>query len=154
MRRLTVLIALLLAGSIGVVACGSSEADISAEVNEIYEEYEASVLAGDADRWVAQWTGDPVAMWPDLPAVRGTSTIFEAISGDLDAFTYTEFEISTEEVQVAGDWAYARGTFMAAFEMKDGGEPIPYDGKFLTIFKRQSDGSWKIHRDIYNSNVP
>jgi ketosteroid isomerase-like protein len=38
--------------------------------------------------------------------------------------------------------------------MKDGGEPIPYDGKFLTIFKRQSDGSWKIHRDIYNSNVP
>ena len=154
MKQLAVVIAVVLAGSIGVAACGPSEADVSAEVDEIYGEYEVSVLAGDADRWVAQWTEDGVAMWPDLPAIGGTSAMLEALRGDFEVLSYTEFEISTEEVEVAGDWAYARGTFVATFEMKEGGEPIPYDGKFLTIFKRQSDGSWKIHRDVYNSNVP
>jgi uncharacterized protein (TIGR02246 family) len=154
MKKLTVVVALFVLGSIGLAACGPSEADVSAEVDEVYEEYEASILAGDADRWVAQWTEDGVAMWPDLSEFRGTTTLLEAVKGDFDVVSYAEFEISTEEVQVAGDWAYARGTFVATLEMKEGGEPIPYDGKFLTIFERQSDGSWKIHRDIYNSNVP
>ena len=26
------------------------------------------------------------------------------------------------------------------------------DGKYLTIFKRQPDGSWKAYRDCFNSN--
>ena len=31
-------------------------------------------------------------------------------------------------------------------------EPV-VDGKYLTILKKQPDGSWKIHRGAFNSNV-
>jgi ketosteroid isomerase-like protein len=27
-------------------------------------------------------------------------------------------------------------------------------GKTLNVWKRQADGSWKLHRDIWNSNMP
>jgi ketosteroid isomerase-like protein len=37
---------------------------------------------------------------------------------------------------------------------KEKGEPIFVDGKYLTIYKKQADGSWKISHDCYNSNVP
>jgi ketosteroid isomerase-like protein len=37
---------------------------------------------------------------------------------------------------------------------KQGGKTIPIDGKYMTILAKQSDGFWKIHRDIFNSNVP
>ncbi len=37
---------------------------------------------------------------------------------------------------------------------KEGGEAVTVDGKYMTILQRQPDGSWKIHRDIVNSNVP
>jgi ketosteroid isomerase-like protein len=37
---------------------------------------------------------------------------------------------------------------------KAGGPESLFDGKFLTVFKRQPDGSWKIYRDCFNSNVP
>ena len=61
--------------------------------------------------------------------------------------------INNEEVQVAGDWAFSRGTYTLSITPKAGGEEIFIDGKYMTILKRQTDGSWKIHRDIFNSNV-
>jgi ketosteroid isomerase-like protein len=60
--------------------------------------------------------------------------------------------IFNEEVRVAGDWAYSRGTYSATLTPKAGGEPREDSGKYLTILERQSDGSWKIARDCFNSN--
>ena len=65
-----------------------------------------------------------------------------------------DMAITNEEVQVSGDLAVARGTYAATVTPKDGGEAISIDGKYMTLLKRQPDGSWKIYRDIYNSNVP
>jgi ketosteroid isomerase-like protein len=62
-------------------------------------------------------------------------------------------DITNEEVQVSGDLAFARGTYAATVTPKAGGEETFIDGKYMTILKRQTDGSWKIHRDIFNSNV-
>jgi ketosteroid isomerase-like protein len=35
-----------------------------------------------------------------------------------------------------------------------GGREIKDKGKFVVVWKRQADGSWKIVRDVYNSDVP
>jgi ketosteroid isomerase-like protein len=51
-------------------------------------------------------------------------------------------------------WTFARGMYSATLVPKAGGAQIPIDGKFLTILARQPDGSWKIWRDIFNSNQP
>ena len=37
---------------------------------------------------------------------------------------------------------------------KAGGEPTEDSGKWLGILKRQPNGSWKVHRDIWNSDKP
>ena len=34
----------------------------------------------------------------------------------------------------------------------DGSEPWKLDAKYLSIFERQPDGSWKLIRDAFNSN--
>jgi ketosteroid isomerase-like protein len=34
------------------------------------------------------------------------------------------------------------------------GKPMEESSKYLVILKRQADGSWKISRDIENSNTP
>jgi ketosteroid isomerase-like protein len=57
------------------------------------------------------------------------------------------------ETQVAGDWAYDRGNYTLTVTPKSG-KPTETSGKYLTIYKRQPDGSWKIYRDISNSNNP
>ena len=65
-----------------------------------------------------------------------------------------EIAIKSEEIVVMGDWAYSRGTFTRSFTPKGSDQTFYYDGKFLTVMKRQPDGSWKIFRDCFNSNTP
>ena len=123
----------------------------AASVEAIWKEYAASLNAGDIDRWVALWTDDGVQLPPDEPPVVGKDKIRARNRAVLQKFNF-DMGITNQEVHTAGDWAYSRGVYRATLTPKQGGTPIPIDGKFMTILARQGDGSWKIHRDIFNSN--
>jgi uncharacterized protein (TIGR02246 family) len=127
--------------------------DARPAVDAIFAKYAASLSAGDADGWAKLWTEDGVQMPPDAPPVVGKSQIREKLRSLLAQFRF-EMRIHTEEVRTAGDWAFARGMYAATLTPKAGGPEIPIDGKFMTILVRQSDGSWRIYRDIFNSNLP
>lgn len=122
-------------------------------VDAIWREYEASLAAGDVDRWMDLWTDDGVKLSPGLLPIEGKDAIREYLTPRLDAFAY-DMTITNEEIQVGGEWAMARGVYIATLTPRAGGDDIPVDGKYMTLLQRQNDGSWKIHRDIVNSNVP
>jgi ketosteroid isomerase-like protein len=64
-----------------------------------------------------------------------------------------DISMTAEEIEVAGDWAYEWGTLEGQLRFGDG--PITkMDGKYLYVYQRQLDGSWKLARDIYNDNFP
>ena len=92
-------------------------------------------------------------MPPDEPPDIGKERIRARNAAVLDRLAFN-IGITNLEANVAGNWAYARGTYKATLTPKQGGKTIPIDGKYMTILAKQSDGSWKIHRDIFNSNVP
>jgi ketosteroid isomerase-like protein len=63
--------------------------------------------------------------------------------------------ITTQEVLLfGGGYGLARGIYTWTWTPKDGGAKADYDGKFMTLFKKQANGSWKIYRDSFNSNLP
>jgi uncharacterized protein (TIGR02246 family) len=127
--------------------------DARPAVDAIFAKYSASLGAGDADAWSTLWTDDGVQLAPDAPPVVGKAAIREKLRDLLAHFRF-DMRIRTEEVHTAGDWAFARGMYAATLTPKAGGAAIPIDGKFLTILLRQADGSWRIYRDIFNSNTP
>lgn len=59
-----------------------------------------------------------------------------------------------EEIQVLGDLAYTHGKYEIAMTPKEGGDSLEIKGKFLTILRKQVDGSWKIAIDCFNSDTP
>jgi uncharacterized protein (TIGR02246 family) len=158
-QRLRIAVAVL---AVGVVALGvamvlgnSSDDPMTAtEAEGIFAEYGASLIGGDAERWIAQWTEDAVQLAPNAPANVGKAAILAGTEANMAVSTVGAFDISAEEVQSFGDFAYARGTYLATIQMNAGGGPFQIDGKFLTVFQRQPDGSWLIHRDVFNSNTP
>ncbi len=152
LRRLSyvVLAAVLLSGC---SSGGETDSGAATEaINEFWVEYASTYSAGDIDAWVSLWTEDGVQMPPGEPPVVGKDQIIVRNQGVADTFA-VEMDIDNEEVNVAGDLAYSRGTFTSVLTPREGGQSISVDGKFMTILVRQSDGSWKIHRDIFNSNV-
>jgi len=132
----------------------SVEADIAA-IKECGNLYALALETGDLELWLSLHTDDVAKMGPDAPAVFGNEALRAKMEPAFDNFTF-EMTINTEEVQVAGDLAFARGIYTLSMTPKAGGETISAmpDGKFLTIWKRQADGSWKASHDCYNSNLP
>jgi uncharacterized protein (TIGR02246 family) len=150
-----VVLVLLFAGSVAPACADSTEAAVSA-IRQIWVNYAAYVESGDSTGWLSQYDAQGIQMRPDSPA-RGRP--------DLDAFVLaawkarmagfdTKMSITPLEISVVGDWAYSRGVFTQDMTAKETKKASHFEGKFLTIFKRQDDGAWKIYRDCFNSNLP
>ena len=134
----------------------TTEADVAAfeaAVLDVWVTYSATVNAGDVDGWIALWDDNGVRMPPNAPAAHGKPAIRETVSGVFLSVDFEEFTINNEEVQVFGDFGFARGSYSFVNAMVEG-DPVPFGGKYLTIFRRQPDGSWKIYRDCFNSSTP
>jgi ketosteroid isomerase-like protein len=73
---------------------------------------------------------------------------------------FDQFNLKTKidilKAKVYGDLGLTRCNGTSDLTPKAGGETIHTmpDGKALTLNERQSDGSWKIVYDCFNSNVP
>ena len=124
---------------------------VRSAIEDVWREYSDSLNAGDLDRWLSLWTEDGVQMPPNEPAVVGKERIAERVQGFVDRFAF-DISITNEEVGAAGEWAYARGVYAATLTPKEGGDRVQIDGKYMTILRRQSDGSWKITLEMFNSS--
>ena len=127
-------------------------ADLAA-LEAIAQKYEAAYSAGDAEALVALHTDDAIRMPPNAPSLIGKEAIRVAYQATFDQFT-GKITLSLKEVEFAGDWAFVRGASAVTLTPKAGGEPLQDEGKYLSIRKRQPDGSWKIFWTNWNSNNP
>lgn len=96
---------------------------------------------------------DAIFMMDEAPAVFGKATI-EALGRPWFAHYEVDEAVTDEEVIVAGDWAFLRGTGTGTMRPKAGGEAIPVRSKAIIILKRHKDGFWKFWRLIANSDLP
>jgi uncharacterized protein (TIGR02246 family) len=146
-RRLSA--ALIAAGA--ALPLAADEAADEAAIRDLWQAYQTSRVEGDADTWLGLWHPEGIQMPPGVPA-RGFDAVEEGVRASFAPGVVDSMEIDPQEIQVLGDWAYARGVYTSARTVD--GEEVEVDGKFMTILRRQDDGSWRIYRDIFNSNTP
>jgi len=140
-------------------ACSSGgvSADIAkdkAAIDTTRNAYASAWRAGNAADVAGLYADDALVLYPNEPPVVGKAAIqtyFDQFFGD---FIQDEFELTSAEIEIAGSWAFDRGTYRWKGTPKAGGPAVEDHGKFLVILKRQSDGSWKVARDMDNSDRP
>jgi ketosteroid isomerase-like protein len=109
---------------------------------------------GDVDGLVALAADDIVSMSPNDTTVYGKA---EYRAWWEEYFQYFKFEAFTEperSVVMNGDYATEHSVYMLAIVPASGGNRIRDDGRSLTVWKRQQDGSWKIWQMLWNSITP
>jgi ketosteroid isomerase-like protein len=62
-------------------------------------------------------------------------------------------KLSRVEVSRAGDLAYTQGTYANQFDLADG-TTATERGKWVSVWKKQADGTWKVAVDVYNTDEP
>jgi uncharacterized protein (TIGR02246 family) len=125
-------------------------ADIEA-IDRVRTAYVAALNAGDVEGWVGVFAEDGVQMPPNAPANIGRLTIRPWVEKFLGTFR-CNFALDVQEIVVIGDWAFERGGYRIVLRAKAGREPIEDVGKYITIYQRQPGASWKMARDIWNSD--
>ncbi|MDO8545330.1 MAG: DUF4440 domain-containing protein [Opitutaceae bacterium] len=109
--------------------------------------------AGNQRDWptlLTVFTDDIVFMPPNAPEVIGRKAV-EAMLKTYPAFKNLRLE--PQEISGAGNLAYVRGRY--SMVMTPSNQPEQPDaGKYIEIWRKQSDGKWKYARGIFNSDLP
>ena len=127
------------------------EADIAA-IEELSAIYGTVVSEGDVDNYIKLFTEDAILMPADQEIVIGKENILIRAQSKFGAYKDKGLEEVTtpHEIKVYGNWAYDLG--LTTFKTRD--NPTPYSNKYIRIWEKQSEGSWKLSRVIWNSNKP
>ena len=126
--------------------------DIEA-VKAIPAKYAVAYNAADTAGLAAVYANDAIRMPPNEPPVVGNEAITASFQAIFDQFT-PGLKLSPEEVNVDGGLGFIRGTYEITLTPRAEGETMQDDGKYVVIVQKQSDGSWKTYRAIWNSNNP
>jgi uncharacterized protein (TIGR02246 family) len=127
-------------------------------INLILAEIDRAFATGDPAVLAELVTEDVVWMPPEEPILHGRQAVEERYR-DLFAemhgrFTEITHSMKAEEVCVFGGWAMSRGTYQLSFILPTVPEPIKVTGKNVHTYRQQSDGSWLISSDIWNTDAP
>ena len=128
-----------------------TEADLAA-IETATDEAMAINATGDHTAYVDHYYApDAVVMPPNSEVVRGREAL---IAFNENFPPYEDLRFTHVEVDGAGDIAYVYGTYLMVMAAPEGEEPAQDRGKYIEIWRRQPDGSWKVALDIFNSDLP
>jgi ketosteroid isomerase-like protein len=110
--------------------------------------------AKNLDKSVAFFDEKGAMLAPNAPMADGKEAISKLIAG---FFALPDLKISWHvdraDVARSGDLGYTSGAYELTF--KDAtGKPLSDKGKYVTVWKKQKDGTWKVLLDIFNSDLP
>ncbi len=117
-------------------------------IEAILKTFSKSLDGGDAAGVAAHYTDDAALLPPDAARVDGREGIQGAWQALIDA-DVRDVVLTTEEVDVFGDVANEVGTIRATAPGENGGR-VQWLGKYVSVWKRGGDGTWRLHRDIWN----
>jgi len=152
MKQLPTVVSVLVIAACGTASMTDPAADREA-IADVTAQTQAAENAGSAGQMRVHFADDLVMMGPNMPAVTGADSVAAAMQVFFDAFT-VQVEYKSQEIAVFDDWAFDRGTYRRVLTPRNGGAPMPEDGKYLWLYKRQPDGSWKQGRVMWNSSDP
>jgi ketosteroid isomerase-like protein len=146
---------LLYAGAVLLGLTAGCSSNSSADAKAIQARSELWSKAGtvkDSASFITFYADDATVMLPNEPVIRGMNAIKAVVTPMMQDPNFS-LSFTTDKVEVSGILAYTQGTVSLRTTGRDG-KPFSDTGKYLTVWKKQSDGSWKAIEDIFNSDLP
>ncbi len=127
---------------------GLSDAD-KAALRQNDETFATSANAKNFAAAATLYLEEASLLLPNGPAIEGRQQIQKWMS---DNPPISDFKIEPVDIDGRGDLAYVRGNYSLTLT-PPGGAAVHDRGKFVEIWRKQADGTWKIRWDIFNSDL-
>ncbi|MBA2702787.1 MAG: DUF4440 domain-containing protein [Blastocatellia bacterium] len=128
-------------------------ADESA-IRTLDAEWSKAAGAKDVDKTVSYYSDDAIVLPPNEAMVNTKVAVRKIWKAMITTPGFSGgWKATKVEVARSGDIGYVSGTY--ELTMNDAsGKPATDRGKYLEVWKKQSDGGWKCVADIWNSDLP
>lgn len=121
---------------------------VKAAIAESNKTYGECFARGDSAGFVSRYTSDGCLNAPNMPKLCGPQAITAFFNGARQQGA-RDLKITTDEVTGGKDAVIETGVYEL---FADKGVSVD-KGKFIVIWKEEN-GKWKMHRDIFNSDLP
>lgn len=129
-------------------------ADVQA-VKDVEAAWLKDAATKDADKWASYFTEDGSALYPGAATLDGKAAIKAAMAPYFSDPNFSiNFQSSRTVASKGGDMVYSQGTYSMTTTNPKTKKPMTDKGKFLTVYAKQADGSWKAVADTFNSDSP
>jgi uncharacterized protein (TIGR02246 family) len=136
-------LACVLATGLPAIAAEDAEKAIRTQLDR----FEEAFNAGNGEAVGVFYTQDAIAFPPGSPRVEGREAIGKLWQSVIDSGA-KDLQLEALEVGEGPDkMAYEVGRVMLT--TPEG----PAEGKYIVLWKQDDDGTWRLHRDIWNMNA-
>jgi ketosteroid isomerase-like protein len=144
MRFLTTLATVLVFTACSSPPANPDPAAVRASLIAADEEFAAATAAHGIEGWMGAFDSTAIQMDPDKPFTPGTAFIRNAMT---PVFADTSFSLTWQPTMAFasadGDLGYTLGTWQSTHYTAAGAAQVS-TGKYITIWRKQVDGGWKV----------
>lgn len=137
----------------GVVFSQSSE-DLKAQIEKLNKEMVQNMLDGNTEKSLSMYADDAISLPSYEPMREGLDEIREShekmasMGWKVDSFTPSIVKIIPGESLIT-----EIGTYKISMTMPGMEQPMNDQGKYLTLWEKQADGSLKVKVETWNSDI-
>jgi len=135
------------------IALDTSAIGLNEAVASLFDSYAKALMDLDPELFVSLWDEDGVKMMANAAPIIGRAAIRAIMTPKLALYDSRSMTIKNDQVEGFGPIAIARGSFVSVDKLK-GAQATRLEGWFMTVFRLQADGSWKIYRDTIGPLPP
>ncbi len=139
----------LLASTTLLLACGGQATlpdpeDVRASLIAADEEFAAATAANRLEGWMAAFDSTAIQLSPDVPYTQSAAAIRASMA---PAFADTSWQLTWQPTlafaSADGSLGYTLGSYQGTRRDAEGLEHVS-TGKYVTIWRKQAEGGWKV----------
>jgi len=123
-------------------------------LRDLDAEWSAAAASKNVDKTVSYYSDDAIVLAPNSGALTTKQAIREIWNNLLTSpGASVSWKATRVEIAKSGDMAYVAGTY--ELTMNDAsGKPMNDRGKYLEVWEKKADGTWKCGADAWNTDLP
>jgi uncharacterized protein (TIGR02246 family) len=147
-----ILLIMVLAGA--QLYAQKDDGKLKAEIKTLNDKMIKAGLANDLESVLSIYSDDVISMPSYGPMVRGKKALMEKNKKDMESgFKMLSMNINTDEVFPDKQYITEVGHYDIKMTIPGMAEPMNDNGKYVTIWERQTDGSLKVFIETWNTDV-
>ena len=112
-----------------------------------------AVARGDSAAILAEYADDALILGSGAPMLQGKPAVAKFLQGLFGGNTLRDVKGNVTDIMISGDLAVETGTYAMTVIPKNG-NAVADKGKYIHVWKKSVDGSWKVVRYVPNSDIP